>query len=69
MTKEYFCLFRLILYKTFLLKVEIPFPNRILFIWEDDLTKRNHQNCLNLIELGKSGLSEITCPLKACKQS
>jgi len=30
-----------------------------LQIWDDDLTKRNHQNCLNLIELGKSGLSKI----------
>ena len=30
-----------------------------LLIWEDDLTKRNHQNCLNLIELGKSGLGKI----------
>ena len=30
-----------------------------LQIWDDDLTKRNHQNCLNLIELGRSGLSKI----------
>jgi len=28
-----------------------------LQIWDDDLTKRNRQNCLNLIELGESGLS------------
>ena len=28
-----------------------------LQIWEDDLTKRNRQNCLHLIELGKLGLS------------
>jgi tetratricopeptide (TPR) repeat protein len=30
-----------------------------LQIWEDDLTKRNHQNCLNLIALGELGLSKI----------
>ena len=30
-----------------------------LQIWDDDLTKRNRQNCLNLIELGKLGLSGI----------
>jgi len=30
-----------------------------LQIWDDDLTKRNHQNCLNLIKLGELGLSEI----------
>lgn len=30
-----------------------------LLIWEDDLTKRNHQNCLNLIELGEMGMSKI----------
>lgn len=30
-----------------------------LQIWDDDLTKRNNQNCLNLIELGKLGLSGI----------
>jgi tetratricopeptide (TPR) repeat protein len=30
-----------------------------LLIWEDDLTRRNHQNCLNLIALGKRGLSMI----------
>lgn len=30
-----------------------------LLIWEDDLTKRNHQNCLNLIELGEIGMSKI----------
>ena len=30
-----------------------------LQIWEDDLTKRNRQNCLKLIALGESGLSEI----------
>lgn len=30
-----------------------------LQIWEDDLTKRNHQNCLNLIKLGEEGLLEI----------
>ena len=30
-----------------------------LQIWDDDLTKRNHQNCLNLIELGESGLLKI----------
>ncbi len=28
-----------------------------LQIWEDDLTKRNRQNCLNLIELGQLGLA------------
>jgi len=28
-----------------------------LQIWDDDLTKRNHQNCLNLIALGESGLN------------
>ena len=30
-----------------------------LQIWEDDLTKRNYQNCENLIRLGISGLLEI----------
>ncbi len=30
-----------------------------LQIWDDDLTKRNHQNCLHLIKLGELGLSEI----------
>src|SRR5665647_1259631 len=30
-----------------------------LQIWDDDLTKRNHQNCLNLIELGNEGLKHI----------
>jgi len=30
-----------------------------LQIWEDDLTKRNRQNCRNLIELGESGISGI----------
>ncbi|NEW80942.1 MAG: DUF5107 domain-containing protein [Mariniphaga sp.] len=30
-----------------------------LQIWDDDLTKRNHQNCLNLIKLGEFGLSAI----------
>ncbi len=30
-----------------------------LQIWDDDLTKRNHQNCLNLIALGELGLSKI----------
>ncbi len=30
-----------------------------LQIWDDDLTKRNYQNCLNLIALGKLGLSKI----------
>ena len=30
-----------------------------LQIWDDDLTKRNTQNCRNLIELGKLGLLEI----------
>ncbi len=30
-----------------------------LQIWDDDLTKRNHQNCLNLIKLGELGLSKI----------
>ena len=30
-----------------------------LQIWDDDLTKRNHQNCLNLIALGELGLSQI----------
>ena len=28
-----------------------------LQIWDDDLIKRNHQNCLNLIALGEQGLS------------
>ncbi|BBE19497.1 DUF5107 domain-containing protein [Aquipluma nitroreducens] len=30
-----------------------------LQIWDDDLTKRNHQNCQNLIALGELGLSQI----------
>lgn len=30
-----------------------------LQIWEDDLTKRNRQNCLNLIDLGEKGLRNI----------
>ncbi len=30
-----------------------------LQIWDDDLTKRNRQNCLNLIALGELGLSKI----------
>lgn len=30
-----------------------------LQIWDVDLTRRNHQNCLNLIELGKAGLNQI----------
>jgi len=30
-----------------------------LQIWDDDLTKRNHQNCLNLIKLGELGISKI----------
>jgi len=30
-----------------------------LQIWEDDLTKRNHQNCLILIKLGELGLSKL----------
>jgi len=30
-----------------------------LQIWEDDLTKRNNQNCKNLIELGELGLSQL----------
>lgn len=30
-----------------------------LQIWDDDLTKRNTKNCLNLIQLGKLGLSEM----------
>ncbi len=30
-----------------------------LQIWDDDLTKRNHQNCQNLIVLGELGLSKI----------
>jgi tetratricopeptide (TPR) repeat protein len=30
-----------------------------LQIWDDDLTKRNHQNCMTLIQLGESGLLEI----------
>jgi len=30
-----------------------------LQIWDDDLTKRNHQNCQNLIALGELGLSNI----------
>ncbi len=29
-----------------------------LQIWDDDLTKRNHQNCQNLIALGELGLSK-----------
>ena len=30
-----------------------------LQIWDDDLSKRNRENCQNLIRLGKSGLSQI----------
>lgn len=30
-----------------------------LQIWDDDLTKRNRQNCLNLIALGELGMSKI----------
>ena len=30
-----------------------------LQIWDDDLTKRNHQNCMNLIEFGQSGIGNI----------
>ncbi len=30
-----------------------------LQIWDDDLVKRNHQNCLHLIALGELGLSHI----------
>jgi len=30
-----------------------------LQIWDDDLTKRNHLNCLNLIKLGKSGIAYL----------
>jgi tetratricopeptide (TPR) repeat protein len=30
-----------------------------LQIWDDDLTKRNHQNSLNLIALGELGMSKI----------
>ncbi len=30
-----------------------------LQIWEEDLTRLNYQNCLNLIDLGKSGLAQI----------
>jgi tetratricopeptide (TPR) repeat protein len=30
-----------------------------LQIWDDDLTKRNHQNCQNLIALGELGLLNI----------
>ena len=30
-----------------------------LQIWDDDLTKRNYQNCQDLIALGKLGLSQI----------
>ena len=30
-----------------------------LQIWDDDLTKRNHHNCLNLIALGELGLQKI----------
>ena len=30
-----------------------------LLIWEDNLSKRNEQNCRNLIELGILGLNEI----------
>ena len=29
-----------------------------LQIWDVDLTRRNYQNCLNLIELGKAGLNQ-----------
>jgi len=29
-----------------------------LQIWDVDLTKRNYQNCLNLIELGNAGLNQ-----------
>lgn len=28
-----------------------------LQIWDDDLVKRNHQNCLNLIKLGETGIN------------
>lgn len=35
--------------------VSLPY----LQIWDDDLTKRNRQNCLNLIELGELRLEEI----------
>jgi len=30
-----------------------------LQIWDDDLTKRNHQNCQNLIELGEIGICNL----------
>jgi tetratricopeptide (TPR) repeat protein len=30
-----------------------------LQIWDDDLTKRNRQNCMNLIGLGEEGLAKI----------
>jgi hypothetical protein len=30
-----------------------------LQIWDDDLTNRNRQNCLKLIELGEEGLASI----------
>ena len=30
-----------------------------LQIWEDDLTKRNRQNCIHLIELGEKGIKNI----------
>ena len=30
-----------------------------LQIWEDDMTKRNRQNCMNLIELGELGLEKL----------
>jgi len=30
-----------------------------LQIWDDDLTKRNRQNCMNLIELGEIGIKTI----------
>jgi tetratricopeptide (TPR) repeat protein len=30
-----------------------------LQIWDDDLSKRNHQNCLHLIALGKKGIQEL----------
>jgi len=30
-----------------------------LLIWDDDLTKRNNENCQKLIRLGEMGLSQL----------
>ncbi len=43
------------LYKLDYFAVSLP----DLQIWEDNLTRRNYQNCLNLIKLGESGLTRL----------